>query len=97
MNMHIYLCEWIYKCLDILYTSINVSLYKLLYFRCEFSSQLLATILSIWYNSSLIIYRYSVGDAPNGGYMMSLAITAALECISFPDPLSISGHYVNKG
>ena len=40
--------------------------------------------------------NFSIGDAPNGGYLMCIAISAARECIPFRDPFSITGHYVNK-
>lgn len=40
--------------------------------------------------------NFSIGDAPNGGYLMCIAINAARECIPFRDPFSITGHYVNK-
>ena len=41
--------------------------------------------------------KFSVGDAPNGGYLCSMAVSAARECIpQFRDPLSITGHYMNK-
>ena len=36
------------------------------------------------------------GDAPNGGYLMSIAVSAARESIPFRDPLSISAHYLSK-
>lgn len=40
--------------------------------------------------------KFSIGDAPNGGYLMAMAVSAARHCIDFRDPLSITGHYTNK-
>jgi hypothetical protein len=40
---------------------------------------------------------HHLGDAPNGGYLMTIAINAARESVpQFRDPFSITGHYVNK-
>jgi len=40
--------------------------------------------------------RWSVGNAPNGGYLMMMAINAAQQCIEHPDPLSITAYYADK-
>lgn len=40
--------------------------------------------------------RWSVGDAPNGGFLMSLAVNAIGLHSDHPDPLTISAYYVNK-
>jgi hypothetical protein len=42
--------------------------------------------------------RWSFGDAPNGGILTSLAITAArqAEGVTHKDPLSVSTHFVRK-
>ena len=49
-------------------------------------SQFLAHITNNW----------SVGDAPNGGYLMAMAISAARKVITFRDPLSVSAYYCHK-
>lgn len=42
--------------------------------------------------------NWSIGDSPNGGYLMCVAINAARECIGqiHRDPFTITAHYVNK-
>lgn len=40
--------------------------------------------------------RWSVGDIPNGGYLMSVAARTLAEALSHPDPLTITGHYADK-
>lgn len=40
--------------------------------------------------------NWSVGDAPNGGYLMAMAISAARNVIHFRDPLSMTAYYLNK-
>jgi len=40
--------------------------------------------------------RWSVGDAPNGGMLMTMAINAAKNFVHHPDPLSFTAYYVNK-
>lgn len=42
------------------------------------------------------LVRWSVGDAPNGGYLMSMAISAARKELRFRDPLSVSVHFTAK-
>jgi hypothetical protein len=40
--------------------------------------------------------RWSVNNIPNGGYLMSIAARAFKESLVHPDPLTITGHYVEK-
>ena len=40
--------------------------------------------------------RWSVNGIPNGGYLMSIAARALREVLSHSDPLTITGHYVEK-
>ena len=40
--------------------------------------------------------NFNIGDAPNGGYCMALAVNAAQHCLDHKDPLSVSCHYMNK-
>lgn len=46
--------------------------------------------------TSFITNNWSVGDAPNGGYLMSIAIAAAQRTTKFQDPLSVSAYYTSK-
>jgi len=41
--------------------------------------------------------NFDIGDASNGGYMLTKAISAAREVIPFRDPITLSTHFVNKG
>jgi hypothetical protein len=47
---------------------------------------------------SKITDNYSIGDAPNGGYLMCIAINAAREYIGpiHRDPFTITAHFLNK-
>ena len=45
---------------------------------------------------AFITDSWSVGDAPNGGYMMCIAINAARKHIHLRDPLVMTGYYFNK-
>lgn len=40
--------------------------------------------------------RWNVGDAPNGGYTMAVALRALREDLPHPDPLTASGHYLRR-
>ena len=46
--------------------------------------------------TSFITNNWSIVDAPNGGYLMSIAITAAQRAIKFQDPLTVSAYYTAK-
>lgn len=46
--------------------------------------------------SAHVSKNWSVGDAPNGGYLMGMAISAAGKVISFRDPLTMTAYYTNK-
>ena len=46
--------------------------------------------------SAQVSNRWGVGDIANGGYMMSIAARAFREALSHPDPLTITGHFVEK-
>lgn len=46
--------------------------------------------------TAFISKDWSVGDAPNGGYLMALAINAARKAVAFRDPLSMTAYYLNK-
>jgi acyl-CoA thioesterase len=46
--------------------------------------------------TSFVTNAWSIGDAPNGGYLMAIAISAARECINFHDPLSVTAYYLSK-
>jgi acyl-CoA thioesterase len=38
--------------------------------------------------------RWSIGAAPNGGYLMAVAARAVLDASAHPDPLTVTGHYL---
>jgi acyl-CoA thioesterase len=40
--------------------------------------------------------KWSVGDAPNGGFLMTMAINAAKKVVPHPDPLTVTAYFVNK-
>jgi acyl-CoA thioesterase len=46
--------------------------------------------------SGTVTSNWNVGDAPNGGYLMGIAISAARNVIPFRDPLSVTAYYTNK-
>lgn len=46
----------------------------------------------VWQGS--VSSRWSVGSAPNGGYLLAIAARAVLAAAGRPDPLSITAHYV---
>lgn len=39
---------------------------------------------------------FSIGDAPNGGFLATLAASAATSVVALPDVLSMSAHYMRK-
>jgi acyl-CoA thioesterase len=47
-------------------------------------------------SKGFITNKYSIGDAPNGGYLMAMGISAIRQSIPFRDPLSITAHYISK-
>lgn len=40
--------------------------------------------------------RWSIKGAPNGGYLMSIAVKSALKCVNKPDPLTFTAYYISK-
>jgi acyl-CoA thioesterase len=44
----------------------------------------------------LVPDTFSISKAPNGGFLAAAAIDAAKQLTTFPEPLTISCHYVNK-
>ena len=40
---------------------------------------------------------WNIGDNPNGGYLVSLALKALQECLPHPDPISVTTHYLRPG
>lgn len=40
--------------------------------------------------------RWSIGDAPNGGYLMAIAGRVLSEFLPHPDPLSFTAHFLDK-
>jgi hypothetical protein len=41
--------------------------------------------------------RWNIGDKPNGGYLLALAVRAMAEMVQHPHPLSITGHFLRPG
>jgi len=46
--------------------------------------------------TSFVTNNWSIGDAPNGGYLMSIAIAAAQQTTKFQDPLTLTAYYTSK-
>lgn len=40
--------------------------------------------------------RWNIGSAPNGGYLLSIAVRALREALPHPDPVSVSGHFPGR-
>jgi len=43
---------------------------------------------------SAVTDRFSIGSAPNGGYLAFIALRAALATTPHPDPFSVTTHYL---
>lgn len=43
---------------------------------------------------SIVTDRWSIGSAPNGGYLAFIALRAALSTSSHPDPFSVTTHFL---
>jgi acyl-CoA thioesterase len=44
----------------------------------------------------LIDPRWTIGTAPNGGYLLSIALSAVAAEVPHPHPLAVSAHYVSR-
>lgn len=52
---------------------------------------------SSYFKKEFLTNKFSIGDAPNGGMLMSMAIEAASKCLpDHPDPLSMTAIFMNK-
>ena len=40
--------------------------------------------------------RWNIGSAPNGGYLLAIAVRALRETLPHPDPVSVSGHFPGR-
>src|SRR5207247_10045509 len=40
--------------------------------------------------------RWNIGSAPNGGYLLSIVLSALREALPHPDPLAVSAHYASR-
>ncbi|MGD8830702.1 MAG: thioesterase family protein [Pseudomonadales bacterium] len=40
---------------------------------------------------------WSIGENPNGGYLTSLALSAVLDAVPHPDPISLTTHFLRPG
>lgn len=41
--------------------------------------------------------EWNIGDNPNGGYLMAIAVRALRQTLAHPDPLSVTAHYLRPG
>lgn len=41
--------------------------------------------------------HWNIGDKPNGGYLLSVALRAIADALPHPDPISITTHYLRPG
>ena len=39
--------------------------------------------------------RWNVGDKPNGGYLLAIAVRALREAAGKPDPVTVTAHYLS--
>ena len=46
--------------------------------------------------TGFITDKYSIGDAPNGGYLVALALAAGRHCLPFIQPMTVTTHFVQK-
>ena len=42
-------------------------------------------------------HHWNIGENPNGGYMLSCALSAIRQSVAHPDPLSITTHFLRPG
>ncbi|MDP9342822.1 MAG: thioesterase family protein [Actinomycetota bacterium] len=40
--------------------------------------------------------KWNIGSAPNGGYLLSIALSALREALPHPDPVAVSAHYPSR-
>lgn len=40
---------------------------------------------------------WNIGENPNGGYLLSVALSALSQCLPHPDPISVTTHYLRPG
>lgn len=40
--------------------------------------------------------RWSIGEAPNGGYLLAIAVRALAAALPHPDPLTVTGHFLSS-
>ena len=40
---------------------------------------------------------WNIGDNPNGGYLVSMAMNAILDSVPHPDPVSVTSHFLRPG
>ena len=41
--------------------------------------------------------EWNIGENPNGGYLMAIAVRALRQTLAHPDPLSVTAHYLRPG
>ncbi len=41
--------------------------------------------------------HWNIGDNPNGGYLVSIALAAMADAVDHPDPVSVTAHYLRPG
>jgi acyl-CoA thioesterase len=62
--------------------------------RSEFDTDTAVTAEGGGRYTASVTDRWDVGQVPNGGYVLSLAVVALAEELGQPDPLTVSGHFV---
>ncbi|MDX1693796.1 MAG: thioesterase family protein [Ketobacteraceae bacterium] len=50
---------------------------------------------TLW--KGVVTPRWNIGAIPNGGYLMGIAVNVIREGLPHPDPLTITGHYIDRG
>lgn len=50
---------------------------------------------NVW--TGTLSQAWNIGDNPNGGYLVSIALNALTQSASHPDPVSVTTHYLRPG
>lgn len=63
----------------------------------EFTQDTAVTRISDTLWKGQITERWNIGSIPNGGYLMGIAAQVLSEGLPHPHPLTITGHYLDRG